>query len=423
MNVPENAIHIKKPVSKHLELPAVLKYLEDTKKPVIFENIKDAEFTAAGNLFPDKESIARFLKTTPQNLIHVLKNAIQHKKPYKITEDAEFLNNKERVDLNKLPICTHTEKDGGPYITSGVVFALDEEYGLNASFHRMMVIGEKRAVIRMLPRDLNTYVEKKGELEIAVCIGLPIQILLAAAISAGIDVDEMEIANAIKETEMVRIDNDILVPRESQFVLTGKITNEMHEEGPFVDLTETYDVVREQRVVELDTMYYCDDPIYHVLLPGGLEHKILMGMPREPTIYMEVEKEGIEVIDVNITPGGCSWLHGAVKIRKRNEDDGKKAILAAFRGHKSMKHVFVVDEDIDIYNPNEIEWAMATRFQGDKDLIVFEKQKGSSLDPSADPYTYETTKLGFDLTMPVERCEKFKRAEYLKININEYLEE
>lgn len=418
----ENVIRIKRPVSKHLELPAVLKSLEHLKKPVVFEHVKDAEFTAAGNLFPDKETIAKNLETTPQGLIQLLKNAIYNRKPYRITESAEFFENKEHVDLDKLPICTHTEKDGGPYITSGVVFAVDEDYGLNASFHRMMVIGKNKAVIRMLPRDLNTYVEKKGELDIAVCIGLPIQVLIAAAISAGTEVDEMEIANAIKETEMVEIDKNILVPRESQFVLTGKVTNETHEEGPFVDLTETYDVVRKQRIVEFDRMYYRDNPVYHVLLPGGLEHKILMGMPREPTILMEIEKEGVKVLDVNITPGGCSWLHGAVKIRKKNEDDGKKAILAAFRGHKSMKHVFVVDEDIDIYDPNEIEWAMATRFQGDRDMVILENQKGSSLDPSADPHTRETTKIGFDLTAPLKNREMFERAVYMNVDINEYLE-
>ena len=111
------------------------------------------------------------------------------------------------------------------------------------------------------------------------------------------------------------------------------------------------------------------DAIWHALLPGALEHKLLMGMPREPTIFKKVN-EVVRCLDVNVNPGGCSWLHAIVQIDKQHEDDGKKAIEAAFAGHGSCKHVYVVDKDINIYDPLEVEWAMATRFQGDADLIV-----------------------------------------------------
>ncbi|RLC62228.1 MAG: UbiD family decarboxylase, partial [Chloroflexi bacterium] len=113
-----------------------------------------------------------------------------------------------------------------------------------------------------------------------------------------------------------------------------------------------------------------------------------------------------DVVDVYLTPGGCSWLHGVVSIRKRHEDDGKRAIEYAFKGHKSMKHVFVVDNDIDIRDPSQLEWAMATRFQGDRDMVI-KREKGSSLDPSADPVTRDTTKIGFDLTIPWDKDRKF----------------
>ena len=162
--------------------------------------------------------------------------------------------------------------------------------------------------------------------------------------------------------------------------------------------------------------------MFHGLLPGGLEHKILMGMPREPTIYQEVSKV-CEVQDVLVTPGGTSWLHGAVSIRKKTPEDGKNAIHAAFLGHKSMKHVFIVDDDIDIHDPNQIEWAMATRFQGDRDLVILPKQKGSSLDPSSNLETRETTKIGFDLTIPSDRDPiQFKKPELpIEIDVTEYL--
>ena len=162
------------------------------------------------------------------------------------------------------------------------------------------------------------------------------------------------------------------------------------------------------------------DAMYHALLPGGLEHKVLMGMPREPTIYREVAKV-CDVKDVLVTPGGSSWLHGAVSIRKKHPDDGRKAIEAAFKGHKSMKHVFVVDDDINIHDPTDIEWAMATRFQADKNMTTF-REKGSSLDPSSDMDTQMTCKAGFDLTIPESGKKEFKRPTLpMKLNLDDYV--
>ena len=198
------------------------------------------------------------------------------------------------------------------------------------------------------------------------------------------------------------------MPYESEIILEGRITDEYVKEGPFLDITGTYDLVREQPVVVFEKFYVRKKPIFHLLLPGGYEHFNLMGMPREPTIYREVKKEGVDVIDVRLTPGGCSWLHGIIKIKKRREEDGKRAIYGAFRGHGSLKHVVIVDEDIDIWNMEEVEWAIATRFQGDRDLIKLEKVRGSSLDPSS----YEghlTTKLGLDATAPIDERGKFRR--------------
>jgi UbiD family decarboxylase len=142
-----------------------------------------------------------------------------------------------------------------------------------------------------------------------------------------------------------------------------------------------------------------------------------MGMPREPTIYRKVN-DAVCCLDVNVDPGGCSWLHAIVQIDKRAEDDGKKAIQAAFEGHRSCKHVFVVDRDINIYNPQEVAWAMATRFQADRGLVVKELEPGSSLDPSAEADTHLTTKVGFDLTMPLETKGKtFERAPFPQVDL------
>ena len=146
-----------------------------------------------------------------------------------------------------------------------------------------------------------------------------------------------------------------------------------------------------------------------------------MGMPKEPTIFIEVNKVA-KCTGVNITPGGCSWLHAVVQIKKKNEDEGKKAIEACFEGHKSLKHCVIVDDDINIYSPDEVEWAIATRAQADKDVIIKENQKGSSLDPSADPNTRHTAKAGIDATKPlVAHGKNFEKAGWKKIDVKKYM--
>ncbi|GAG15344.1 unnamed protein product, partial [marine sediment metagenome] len=199
-----------------------------------------------------------------------------------------------------------------------------------------------------------------------------------------------------------------------------RITKKMAKEGPFVDITGTYDIVRRQPVMKVDRILRKRNGIYHALIPGGMEHNLLMGMPREPTMFREVSRE-CRCKGVHITPGGCSWLHAVVSIKKRNENDGKKAINAAFRGHRSLKHVVVVDDDIDIYDPLSVEWAISTRFQADKDRVT-RKERGSSLDPSSDQKTRITCKVGIDATKPLgRRAKEFRKATGLKVDLKKYL--
>ncbi|MBN2477960.1 UbiD family decarboxylase, partial [Candidatus Micrarchaeota archaeon] len=206
-----------------------------------------------------------------------------------------------------------------------------------------------------------------------------------------------------------------------EFVYEGYVTDEWADEGPFLDLTDTYDAVRKQRVLKITKIHHRDKAIHHILLPGGLEHKMLMGMPREPTIFNEVNKVS-DCVDVNITPGGCSWLHGVVSIKKKSDSEVSAVIDSAFNGHKSMKHVVVVDADIDVNNMLEVEWAIATRVQGDRDIYIKKNQKGSSLDPSSDPNTRITSKVGIDATIPVrERGKgKYEKGEYKKVELKDY---
>jgi len=245
-------------------------------------------------------------------------------------------------------------------------------------------------------------------------------VLLAAAISVDLGVRELVVANALLPTPVHELDGHH-VPR-SELVLLCELTGELADEGPFLDLTETFDIVRRQPVARVERVLARPQPLFHALLPSGEEHKVLMGMPREPSILRAVN-EVCQCHDVRVTPGGCCWLHGVVQIRKRADADARAAIDAAFRGHPSMKHVFVVDEDVDIDDPAAIEWALATRFQGDRDLVLRPAQRGSSLDPSAAPETHLTAKLGFDLTIPLATpAEPYRRARPpLTVRLEDYL--
>ncbi len=420
-------IKIKKEVDVDIEAAAVLKAAEPSQ--ILFENVKDyPNFRIAGNIFCTKSSIADYFGIPTSGLIPKLTQAIDNRSSPEEIGDApcqEVVMN--GVDLDKLPILKHNERDGGRYISSAVVVTKDPEFGQNLDFHRAMQFEKTKMSTRIIKgRDFYKFLERAGELDAAWCVGNTPNILVAAATSVKTGINELEIANALSETQVTRAKSvDLIIPAGSEVILEGKVyMKNRATEGPFIDLTETYDIEREEPVFEVKKITHRKNPIWQALLPGALEHKVLMGMPREPTIFKSVNEAGVKCLDVNVNPGGSSWLHAIVKIDKQNEDDGKKAIHAAFAGHRSCKHVFVVDKDIDIYNPLDVEWSMATRFQAEKGLVDKGKEPGSSLDPSAEPGTKITNKIGFDFTAPlVTKGKSFARAEFPKVDLRNYIEE
>jgi 2,5-furandicarboxylate decarboxylase 1 len=418
-------IRVHKTVSKNFEMAGVLKQLEP--KPVLFEHARESRFPVVGNLMGSKAAFAGYFSLPVKQIIPFLAQGIAERRPCRVVEIApcqEVIA--DSPDLNALPILRHCAGDGGAYISSGVVIARHPRYGLNADFHRCMQFSSREMAMRVVKgRHFDRFLEDLGQVEVAVCVGSAPNVLAAAAISVEIGDDELEIANALQPLELVKAKTvDLYVPAETEFVLEGIVyAGRRHAEGPFVDLTETQDVVRQEPVFEVTAITHRKDAIWQALLPGALEHKLLMGMPREPTIFRKVN-EVARCLDVNVAPGGCSWLHAIVQIDKQDEADGPNAIRAAFAGHRSCKHVFVVDKDIDIYNPQAVEWAMATRFQGDRNMLVLPPETGSSLDPSAEPGSHLTTKIGFDLTRPLAaRGKSFERVPFPQVNLDEFLAE
>jgi UbiD family decarboxylase len=290
-----------------------------------------------------------------------------------------------------------------------------------------MLLDERRFVARVV-EERGTYTalgKVTRDLPVAIAIGCPIQVLLAAAMSPPKGVDELGIAQTLAPTPLVRCQAvDLEVPAEAELILEGRITHTLTDEGPFPDLTGTMDVVvRRQPVIEIDRVTHRRDAVFHALLPGGLEHKNLMGMPREPTIFAAVN-EVCRCTGVYITPGGTCWLHAVVQVEKRHEEDGRRAIWAAFQGHASLKHVVVVDTDVDPYDSAAVEWAIATRFQADRDLVVLTDQPGSSLDPSATHVPGQktrTAKMGLDATAPLGEARRgYERVQYEPVDLPQY---
>ncbi|MCK4633631.1 UbiD family decarboxylase, partial [Candidatus Bathyarchaeota archaeon] len=325
---------IKREVSTTYELAGIIDALQE--KPVLFEKVKESNFPVVAGLVSSKELVAKALNVEREELLHKLSNAIAEPYPSPdIVKNGECQDIVEKdVDLTKLPIMRYTEKDGGKYVASAIAIIRDPELGRNTCFHRLMLLDKKKFVARIVEnRGTDTALKKSGgELDIAMCIGNSTAVLLAASTSLPKGVDELGMANVLEKTELVKCKTiDVEVPRNCEIVLEGKITKEEAPEGPFLDLTGIIDKVRQQPVIEINCITHRETPIYQTILAGRKEHRLLMGMPREPTIFNEANKV-CECKDVCITIGGCSWLHAVVQIKKQNADDGKRAIKAAFKG-------------------------------------------------------------------------------------------
>jgi len=422
----DKLVRIKEQVSVKYEIADIIYSLNE--KPVIFENVQGYDFPVFAGITSNRDIIAEGLGTTKDKLLFKLVDALRNPKKPEIVDKAPC---QEVIikdpDLSILPILYHLKGDGGRYSSATVATIKDPDTGRNVSYHRLMVIGKNKFTARLIKKrqTRTTYDRTEGDIEMAVCIGNSVAVMVAASLGPPPGVDEFSIANVLDKTPLVKcVTKDLEVPAESEFVLEGRLTRKLDREGPFVDLTETRDFERQEPVFVVDCITHRKDAMYQALIPGRFEHKILMGMPKEPTIYDEVSKV-VDCKNVLVTMGGGSWLHGIVQIKKKHPDDGKKAIEAAFNGHKSMKHVTIIDDDVDIYSPNAVEWAMATRFQGDKDMIVKPNQPGSSLDPSGKHEAGKktlTTKIGFDATIPshVDKS-KYEVVKYNKVDINDYI--
>ena len=421
----EELLHVKRQVSPEYELAAVVSKL-DSREAVVFDKVKGSKMAVASNICGTAKRfyLAIAGKGAPEGR-NAVKKAIHARimqalagmaPPGKATK-ADFEQNSSR-NLMDLPVVTHFEKDAGPFITSSIVFANDQERGnQNSSTHRLLRLDDRHMAIRMVEgRHLHkcySYAKDHGEdLKVAIVIGVHPAVNIAAAYQAAYGVDEMLIANSLLEGRLALARTKYAqVPSHAEIVLEGRILRDRMQEEWMVEMLRTYDFKRKQPVFELEKISYRDRAIYHDILPGYAEHRLLMGLPVEAKMYDYVKSVVPTTQSVHLTDGGSNWLAAVVQIKKRLEGEPKNALLAAFAAHPSLKMATIVDDDIDPTDPVAVEYAVTSRCQADRSLLIIPNAKGSSLDPSSDQTNLLTTKVGIDATATLLKAkERFEIA-------------
>lgn len=414
-------IRIKEPLSAKLEVSAALQRF-DAGKALLFEKVEGYETKVVGGVCGTRGRILKGLGVEAKDLYPALQKAIKSPVRCEVVKKGPVLEVVEEGDLTKIPVLTHFDGDPGPFITSGILYTKSPDGKVeNVSFHRLMVLDPQKMTIRIVPRHLHRLTQLarqagKKSLDCCVTIGVHPAVLLAASSPVNWGVSEYDVANALLggSLKLVKCPHvDALAPADAELVLECRIRlDEDTDEGPFVDLSGTFDVKRKQPVVEVVGVMHRKDYVYHALLPSGAEHMLLMGMPPEVRIWEYCMNIVPTVKGVNMTLGGNGWLHCVVSFDKVREGDPKNVLMAMFAAHPSLKHAVVVDGDIDATNMREVEWAIATRFKGDEDILLVPGVRVSSLDPTADQQTEMGCKVGIDATRPLGKPkEKFMKAQ------------
>ncbi len=405
-------------IALRFELAAIAKRL-DGVKATFFPKPGGHPVSVISGLVSDRGWIAEAMGVAEVALLEKFQQAAFDPVPWREVKTAPVQQHVHRdVDLARLlPLPTHNELDHGPYITAGLANTRNPQTGIqNVAIHRLQLTGPNRLGALLLQRTTLYYqqmLEKEGkDLPIAIVVGVdPLSLLASQAIMPN-DCDELAIAGALhgRPLDVVKCQtSDIRVPAEAEIVLEGRVLANVREpEGPFGEFPQYYGARADRHVIAIDAVTHRTAPLYHTISGGGLEHLILGAIPREATMLAHLRGSFPNVTDVHLSRGGVCRYHLCVQIKKRFEGEPKNIIMCAFGGHYDIKQVVVVDTDVNIHDAAEVEWAVATRAQADRDLLVIANAQGSQLDPSSDNGV--SAKLGIDATIPLDAPEfRYKR--------------
>src|SRR5260221_6741624 len=368
-----------------------------------------------------------------------LKHGIDHPIPpimVNTSRAREVLVVGDEVDLFKLPVPMSSIYDGGPMITAGVVIAKDPELGWNSGIYRFIVKEKALTGIDIVtPNNMRLFAQRAYEsgraLPISISIGThPIEIT-GSGYRAPLGVDEMAIAGGLRgaPVELAPCETiDLPYVADAEIVLEAEIlpTGWTWPEGRFGEFTRLMGGLHWNPLVKIKAISHRKDAIYYSLhMPW--ENTWLAAPTRYAAIRQALRTAGVTVKDINVTLGGCAFWHAVISIKKQ-PGEAKNAILAAL-SVMDLKHVVIVDDDIDVFNPMDVEWAIATRVQGDKDVLIVTNARGKPLDPSLPPTPHgvvpTTAKIGIYATIaegiPKERFERIAYAYADTARIGDYV--
>lgn len=392
------------------ELAAVLWKLQHGPT-VLFENVDGYDTPVVGNLLNTRDKLAIALDIGPDEVqprvVHALNNPIEPT----VVDEAPWLDVQHpgEIDLTDiLPIPVISERDAGRYISAGVLICKDPETGRrNMAICRMQVQGPGQIGVYLAPTHsrgfLQTHRARGTKMDVAVAIGLHPGLLVASQLLTPLD--ETHVAGGIfqQPVPLARARTvDVEVPTGAEIVLEGVIDPAEEEtEGPFGEFPGTYAPQRKNPVIRLTAVSTRERPIFQMIVGGRHpEHLVTGAIAREAGLFNAIRSVVPGVRRVLLTEGGTCRFHAAVSIAKRFPGEGRLTIVTAFANQDLIKHVVVVDDDIDLDNPTDVEWAVATRTRGHEDLVVLPGMKSNPVDPMSVDRTI--TKVGIDATLPVD---------------------
>jgi len=426
-------IRVKTEVDAEFELAGIAKRFEGDKA-LLFEKVKGSEYPVLIGLYWNLDIMGSVFDCQASELPSVLTQEIQAwardpVDPVIVEKGPANEVIETDIDLYKLPIPHHATGDGGRYLTSSVVIAKDPDTGVrNLSIHRMMVTGKQRFTLLLeeLGHVMDYYkrAEARGEpLEITVNNGIDYPVSMAGAVPASaapIEADELGIASQMRgvPVELIKAQTvDVEAVANAQFVIEGKILPGVREtEGPYAEVTGYYAERDERWVMEVTAITRRENPVFHSILSGrevGNAYSLIAGAGA----FAKINSLVPEVKAVHFADGSVPY-HLVVQMDKKFEGSQRNAIMAAFVSLAFVKTVTVVDMDVDIYNPADVDWAVQTRCWHEKDLLLIPDGIGHRLNPMVDDDKW--TRMGIDATVPLPRPEKFKRATMSDVNLADY---
>ena len=410
---------VSREVDPEFELAGILARL-DGRRSVLFERVAGSDMRVAGNTVLSRDDLAAALGCATRDAPAVFDTARRAPRECRLVDagQAPVLATPAEGDepLAALPIPVHHELDAGRYISAGVVVSRDPRSGAtNLSIHRLQVTGGGRLRALILPGRMRAILDESEQagraLELAIVIGVDPLVTLATQARAPRDVDELEVCSALRHTplELVQAPTvDLRVPAHAEILIEARLRpGERESEGPFGEFPRTYSPAAPGPVLDVISVSHRADPIFQTILSSGVEHLLVGGIPREADLWRELKRVNPAVKAVRMSEGGSCRFHAVVSLSRPERGRAREALMAAFAANPVLKHVVAVDDDVDVFDDKQVEWALATRVQADRDLVVLPDAQGSTLDPSAP--CGKTAKLGIDATVGDGERQAFAR--------------